>query len=251
MKKNKLSIYIIARNAEKSIENCLKSCSGLANEIILVTNDSQDRTIEIAESYGVKCYENKWVCYRDQKSFALNLCSNDWVLSIDSDECLSSELKNSIGYFLNSSFCENFFGGSFNRKSYFLGKWVNHGDWYPDKKVRLSRRAHSKWSGLPEHDLLKVEGSVYHLNGDLLHYSFENIDHLIVKTLAFSNLFVERIKCDNTKRKSLVEILFRSFFRFFRSYILKFGFLDGHRGLIIAVNSSFFVFVKYMKAKFD
>ena len=228
------------------------SCKDIADEIILVTNDSVDKTVDIAKSFGAKCYKNDFVCFRDQKEFASQLCSNEWILSLDSDECLSKELNDSLNAFLSSSQVSKFSGGSFNRKSFFLGRWIEHGDWYPDVKIRLSRKSLSKWSGLPEHDLLHVDGTICHLNGDLLHYSYRDINHLIIKSLRFADLFVERkINELNSKNKSIAEILFRSFFKFFRSYFLKLGFLDGYQGLLIAVNSGFFTFIKYLKLKLN
>ena len=165
---------------------------------------------------------------------------------------MSLELKSSINDFLNSSLSKKFSGVSFNRKSYFLGKWIEHGDWYPDAKIRLSKKSLSRWGGSEEHDLLKVDGRVLHLKGNLLHYSYRDINHLINKSLYFSDLFVKRIVLvDDCRKKSLFEIILRSFVRFFRAYFLKLGFLDGYQGLLIAVNSSFFVFIKYIKLNFN
>ena len=198
------------------------------------------------------CVENEFICYRDQKKFASKLCSNEWILNLDSDECISSELFHSLKSFLNSSKLKGFSGCSFNRKSFFLGKWIEHGDWYPDVKIRLSRKSLSTWAGLPEHDLLQIDGSVCHLSGDLLHYSYRDINHLIRKSLIFTDLFVKRrTNQQNTAVIVLAEILFRSSFKFFRAYFLKLGFLDGYQGLLIALNSSFFTFIKYFKLKFD
>ena len=154
--------------------------------------------------------------------------------------------------FLNSSQLKSFSGCSFNRKSFFLGRWIKHGDWYPDAKIRLSRKSFSTWGGLPEHDLLQIDGPICHLDGDLLHYSYRDINHLIRKSLIFSDLFVKRTtNQQNTEDKSLAGILFRSSFKFFKAYILKLGFLDGYQGLLIALNSSFFTFIKYFKLKFN
>jgi hypothetical protein len=229
----------------------LVSCKDIADEIILVYNDSCDRTVEIAKSYGVNCFENDFVCYRDQKTFAFQLCTNEWTLSLDSDECISSELYHSLKSFLNSSQLKSFSGCSFNRKSFFLGRWIKHGDWYPDVKIRVSRKSLSSWGGLPEHDILQIDGPVCHLDGDLLHYSYRDINHLISKSLSFSDLFLKRsTNVQIIDDKSLAEILFRSSFKFFRAYFFKLGFLDGYQGLLIALNSSFFTLIKYFKLKF-
>lgn len=119
-------------------------------------------------------------------------------------------------------------------------------------KVRLSKKSLTRLGGSAEHDQLNVDGRVFHLKGDLLHYSYRDINHLINKSLHFTDLYVKRITlADNWKKKSIIEILLRSFIRFFRAYFLKLGFLDGYHGLLIAVNSSFFVFIKYIKLNFN
>ena len=119
-------------------------------------------------------------------------------------------------------------------------------------KVRLSKKSLTRVGGSAEHDLINVDGRVFHLKGDLLHYSYRDINHLIDKSLHFVDLYVKRITLgDNWKKKSMFEILLRSLLRFFRAYFLKLGFLDGFHGLLIAVNSSFFVFIKYIKLNFN
>jgi glycosyltransferase involved in cell wall biosynthesis len=246
-----LSVYIIACNEEIVISRCIESCNAIADEVIIVVNDTTDKTVEIAESCGAKVFFNDWTNHRDQKAFAMTKCSNDWVLNIDADECLSVSLHRSIKKFLESSSNE-FVGCSFNRKSYFLGKWIKYGEWYPDRKVRLCQKSKGRWSGLTEHDLLKINGRVKFLEGDLLHYSYGNINELTEKTIYFSDKFVARVsKSKNVRFLSALEIIFRSTFRFFRGYFLKLGFLDGLPGLLIAINSAHFVFLKYIKLRFE
>lgn len=119
-------------------------------------------------------------------------------------------------------------------------------------KVRLSKKSLTRVGGSAEHDLINVDGRVFHLKGDLLHYSYRDINHLINKSLHFTDLYVKRLTlADNWKKKSIFEILLRSFLRFLRAYFLKLGFLDGYHGLLIAVNSSFFVFIKHLKLYFN
>lgn len=246
-----ISVYIIACNEEDVISRCIQSCNPIADEVIVVVNDITDKTVEVSESCGAKVFFNDWTNHRDQKAFAMSKCSNDWVLNIDADECLSVSLHRSIKKFLESS-SNGFVGCSFNRKSYFLGEWINHGDWYPDRKVRLCQKSKGRWSGLAEHDLLKVNGRVKFLEGDLFHYSYGNINELTEKTIYFSDKFVERVSRSNKVRfLSTLEIICRSIWRFFRGYFFKLGFLDGLPGLVIAINSAHFVFLKYMKLRFE
>lgn len=248
----KLSVYIIACNEELSIERCLRSCLSIADEIILVTNDTTDSTVEIAKSFGAKCSDRSFVSLRDQKSYAFSLCTHSWTLSLDADEVLSKSLQVSIRDFLDSPISDVYEGAKFNRLSFFLGRWIKHGDWYPDRKTRLCQKSTGVWSGLPEHDLIKVNGRVKFLNGDLLHYSYANINELIEKTIYFTDEYIKRVSGSvNFRVLSTLEIIFRSMFRFFRGYFLKLGFLDGLPGLIIAINSAHSVFVKYTKLRFE
>ena len=183
-----LSGSIIASNEESNIQRCLESIKGLASEIILVHNDITDKTLEIAEKYKVICHEAKWQGYRNQKNIALQKCSNEWILSLDCDEEISEELMVSISNFLTSDASKTSNGASFNRCSFFMGKWIRHGDWYPDRKVRITRVNKGAFKGDPTHDKLMVEGKVMHLNGDLLHYSYPDLNAFLLKTVSFSKI---------------------------------------------------------------
>lgn len=244
-----LSAYIIAHNEEKKIGNCIDSCKEVADEIIVVHNNCTDRTVEIAKSKGALCYEHPWTNYRDQKSFALSMCKNEWTLNLDADEILSDQLIDSINKILEKEHIQ-FSGFSFNRRSFFLNRWINHGDWYPDRITRMSRIGKSKWAGPPLHEFLEVDGTTSYLKGDILHYSYESINQLVEKTLRYTDL---NLHSSNSKSDSplLFSIIFRCFWRFFRSYFIRLGFLDGKPGFIISVNSAFYVFLKYIKLDFS
>ena len=229
----------------------MNSCLSIADEIILVTNDTTDSTVDIAKSLGATCLDRPFVSLLDQKSYAFSLCSHSWTLNIDADEALSESLQRSIRSFLDSPISDVCAGAKFNRLSFFLGRWIKHGDWYPDRKFRLCDKSKGVWSGLPEHDLLTINGEVKFLKGDLLHYSYANINELTEKTIYFTDEYIKRVTTSvNIRILSTLEIIFRSMFRFFRGYFLKLGFLDGLPGLIIAINSAHYVFVKYTKLRF-
>ena len=241
----RLSVYIIASNEEDCIAKCLDSCIGISSEIILVYNDCTDRTVEIAKSKGVNCYENTWTNFRDQKNFALSKCKYDWTLNIDADEVLSDKLISSLRQFLDSN-SGGINGLSFNRKSFFLKRWINHGDWYPDTIIRVSRKGMAKWEGLQVHEFLKVSGRIKLIDGDILHYSYKNINQLVEKSIKYTDLHVNSHDC-NLIASPIPIIIIRAIWRFLRSYIIKLGFLDGMPGFIIAVNSAFSTYLKYIK----
>ena len=154
---------------------CLNSVKEIADEIVLVHNDNKDSTVKIAKSYGVKCFEFDWHGHRDQKNISLSKTTNKWVLCLDADEALSRELTVSISEVLKSEKLNEFDGYYFNRCSFFLGRWIRHGDWYPDRKLRLVKKSEAEWRGASEHDKLFVNGKVKNLKGDLLHYSYPSM----------------------------------------------------------------------------
>lgn len=242
----KLSTYIIASNEETNIGDCIDSCLEISDEIILVHNDCSDNTIEIAESKGAKIFKNEWVGYKEQKAFALSKCSGIWTLNLDADERISRVLGDNIINFIKSVDNEVDIA-SFNRKSFFLGKWINHGDWHPDEVKRLSRNGSAFWSGGNVHEYLDTKGRCIKLKGDLLHFSYKNLNDLVEKNLKYTDLYLIDKKQFNILPFFKVHILFRCFWRFFRCYIIKLGFLDGFPGFVIAICSAFFVFLKYSK----
>ena len=240
-----LSISIIALNEEANLGRCLESVRGLAEEIVVVDAGSKDRTREIAEQFGARVVQQDWLGHRDQKNVALGHCTQPWVLAIDCDEELSPELRGSIEAFLTNPAQKNL-GAWCNRKVWFLGRWITHGDWYPDRKLRLFLREKSRWSGSPEHDYIELEGPTVRLAGDLHHYSFPNINRYVEKINVFADVFLKRQKAEG-KRWSLWANVTRPLWRFFRGYVIRRGFLDGFPGLWIAVATGFFAFVRYSR----
>jgi glycosyltransferase involved in cell wall biosynthesis len=236
-----LSVAIIAKNEERKIKRCLGSLRDIASEIILVYNDCTDKTVEVAESFGAKCFENKWCGHIEQKNFALNKCTYSWILCIDADEALSRKLKISIKNFIkNEEKNQQYDGALFNRCSFFLGKWIRHGDWYPDKKIRIVRNGKASWYGKNPHDkiILNDKGKSKLLKGDLLHYSYNNLREIPIKAIAFSDLYIANTKNAGFQNLFISSVL-RPFWRFFRSYILRLGFLDGSAGFVIALSIAY------------
>jgi glycosyltransferase involved in cell wall biosynthesis len=243
-----LSISIIACNEEANLRRCLASMVGLAAEIIVVDSGSRDRTREVAEEFGAQVTHQDWLGHRDQKNVALKLCTQPWVLALDSDEALTPELRQSIEQCFSLPESQRVDGLYMNRCTRFLGRWIRHGDWYPDRKLRLFRHAGAVWSGSPEHDfvLLPAGSQEARLTGDLLHYSFRDMSHYLEKHIQYADVFLKREQARGG-RFSALSTLFRSVWRFFRSYVLRLGFLDGFAGLWIAVATAFFAFVRHSR----
>jgi glycosyltransferase involved in cell wall biosynthesis len=243
-----LSLSIITCNEEVNIRRCLASAAELASEIIVVDSGSKDATCAVATEFGARVQHRDWLGHRDQKNVALGLCTQPWVLALDADEELSAELRQCIVAFFESGEHARCDGAWMSRCTWFLGRWIRHGDWYPDRKLRLFRREGATWSGSPEHDFIMLagEGARTRLTGDLLHYSFRDISHYLSKHIGYSEVFLQRERARG-RGFSWVSVLIRPLWRFLRAYVLRLGFMDGFPGLWIAVSTAFFAFVRYSR----
>jgi len=241
-----ISVAIITYNEECNLERCLKSVADLANEIVVVDSGSTDGTIEIAKKFGAIVHEQAWLGYRDQKNLALDRCSQPWVLALDADEEISPELKNEIIAFFEKGNDQRFVGARFPRKTWFLGRWIRHGDWYPDFQLRLFRRDRGRWKE-PIHEFVDLQGSTTTFSEKLLHYSFPSMNAYIDKINPFADEFFKKQHAQK-KAWSLGATVTRPLWRFFRGYFLKRGFLDGFPGLWIAVATAFSTFVRYSRS---
>jgi glycosyltransferase involved in cell wall biosynthesis len=200
--------------------------------------------VDVGRKYGARCIENPWSGYRNQKNFALLSCTQEWILSLDADEVLSDELHASICTFFTYQSHSKFDGLSFNRCSFFMGKWIKNGDWYPDKKLRIIKRGKGNWVGGDLHEYLNLKGAIFHLSGDLLHYSYDSILDFPKKAITYSSVFADCNNLQNAK-KAKNKIWIRSIWRFFRGYFLRMGFLDGVPGFIIAASAGYECLLKY------
>ena len=241
----KLSSVIITFNEERNIRRCLESLAGIADEIIVVDSGSTDNTEAICKSFGVKFIHNTFDGYAEQKSFATMQCSFDHILSLDADEALSSELKESINI-LKDNWEKD--GYSFNRLTNYCGKWIYHCGWYPDRKLRLFKKNNGNWSESKLHErfILNNPNNSAMLKGDLLHYSYYTIEDHIKQVNKFTE--IAAISAFNEgKRSSLVLILLKPLIRFIRDYFFHLGLLDGYYGFVICRISSHASFIKYVK----
>lgn len=240
------SVVIITYNEEKNIGRCLESVKDVADEIIVVDSMSTDETKAICASYGVTFIEQPFLGYIEQKNFAMNSASHDHVLSLDADECLSSELKTSILTEKQNDFTFDCY--RMNRLSSFCGQWIKHGTWYPDRKIRLINRKKGKWGGVNPHDKIVMnEGtSLKQLHGDILHYTYETIDQIMAQTNRFTTI-QSKAMFERGKRSNVIKLVINPLAAFISGYIIKRGFLDGYNGFIIARFSSHATLAKYAK----
>ena len=238
----KLSVTIITLNEEQNIRDALESVKW-ADEIVVVDSGSADRTVEICKEYTDRVFYNQWPGHIAQKNLAIDKAAHQWILSIDADERVTPELAAEIKEVLKGPKADAY---SVPRHVFYLGRWINHSGWYPDRKIRLFRSDKGRWGGIDPHDTVIVNGEVNCLKGDLIHYSFRDIAHHINTMNSFTTIASkEYVKLG--KRFRFRDILFRPFFMFLKSYVLKQGFRDGLPGIIIAVTAGYHVFMKYAK----
>ena len=242
----KISAVIITFNEERNIGRCLESLQGLADEIVVVDSNSNDRTVDICKEWGAAVHRQNWLGYAEQKNFANRLASHDIIFSIDADEAPSSELKQSLRA-IKSGTASAY---AMNRLTNYCGTWIRHGGWYPDTKVRVFDRRQACWGGAHVHEDLCFEQSpaVVFLKGDLLHYSYYSIEQHVAQANNFSNLTALAAH-QKGQRSGVIKIVAKSGFKFFRDYVLKAGFRDGYHGFVVAAISAFATFMKYAKLR--
>ena len=248
MKENnsiKISATIITFNEERNIERCISSLKEVTDEIVVVDSYSTDKTEKKCRNNNVKIIKHEFEGNIQQQNYAVSQASYDYILSLDADEELSNELKKSIIEIKNNCL---FDGYTFNRLTSYCGKWIRYCGWYPDTKLRIWNRNKGKFEGINPHGkvIMKPGCSIKHINGDLFHHSYYNINQHIEKINYYTDISsIEAFK--QGKKTNILKIIIKSLFKFFRDYFLKLGFLDGYYGFIICVNSMHAKFLKYVK----
>ena len=240
----RVSAVVICGNEEHNIADCLESVKW-CDEIVVVDSESTDRTVEIAKRFTDRIVVRPWPGYIAQKNFALQQATGDWILSVDADKRCTPELRDEIRREL-ASVADGVNGFSVKRHVWYLGRWINHGGWYPDRKTRVVRRGKSAWTGVDPHDKLVAEGGTRELAGELVHFTYRDFAHQLRIIDKFSDVAVaEWIKAG--RRFSLFKALLHPPVKFFECYVWKLGFLDGWPGFVIAAASAFYVRTKYVK----
>lgn len=242
----KISATIITFNEEKKIERCLQSLRGVADEIIVVDSFSTDDTEVICRRYPVTFMKKPFNGYIDQKNYAMDQASHDCILSLDADEVLSDELRASI--LKVKANWGPYDGYACNRFNNYCGQWIRHCGWYPDRKIRLWDRRKARWGGEDPHDKVRIAaGRVKRLKGDLLHYAYFTVDEHLRQMHHFAEV-AAKAKYRNGKRPVfIVHVVLNPLFKFFRTYVLRLGFLDGYYGFVFCATTSALNFYKYLR----
>lgn len=241
---------MISGAEESRIGRALESVAEWTSEIVVVLNEEvRDGTAEVARKFGAKVYPEPWKGYVAQKASAAQKAGQKWVLGLDADEVVSPELRAEIERTLtNRAELERFAAFSVPRLTMFCGRWIRHGDWYPDRTTRLWDKTRAEWGGIDPHAKLIVRGEVQKLNSNLLHYNAENIDRQIAKITSFSNDFVRHVQ-ESHRSAGWPDLVIRPFWRFVRCYFFRLGILDGWQGYYIAWMTAFHTATRYAKVK--
>lgn len=242
MNKIKISAVVIVKNEQKNIERCLKSLSW-ADEIVVYDSGSTDQTVAIAQKMGAKVSQGAWFGFGPTKAHASSLARNEWILSIDADEEVPQALAQEIQSKFPKLNAQTAY--ALPRLSFYLGKWIRYGGWYPDYQVRLFNKTKSMWNKAEIHE--KVESSQQEkLASHLNHYVFVDIEHQVQTNNRYSSLLAQKLY-DSGKRFSMFHFLTKPYVKFFECYFLKLGFLDGWAGYVIARNAAYSVYLKWVK----
>lgn len=243
-----ISVAIITKNEEDNIARCITSVKAIADEIVVVDSNSEDQTVKIAESLGARCIIQPFLGYIEQKNFALEQCTKDYVLSLDADEALSEELQASI---VKNKEQLSGLAYSFNRLTNIGEVWIKHSGWYPDKKVRLFKKGGGKWGGTNPHDkfvLNDEKAQVHHLTGDLLHYSFKDLKDHHQQSIRFAEISAISMKKQG-KKANILHLIIKPLAAFVKCYFIKGGFMDLRYGLPIARIAASTKYLKYQKLR--
>lgn len=241
----KITATIITLNEERNLPRALESLR-CCDEILVVDCGSIDRTVEIARDFGARAIQVDWRGYAGQKNYASDQAAYDWILSIDADEVLSEELEAEIWHIKKIG--PRFDAYSFPRLAQYLGKWILHSGWYPDRKIRLFDRRIARWVGDYVHERVVADERVGKLNGNLLHYTCGSHSEHLRSLDRYTTLAADEVLARGLP-VSVWRLLLDPAWTFLRTYILQAGFLDGVEGLTIAHMASLYTFLKYAKAR--
>jgi glycosyltransferase involved in cell wall biosynthesis len=241
----KISATLVTLNEEVNVARAIESLR-CCDEIVMVDSGSADRTCEIARKLGARVIETEWPGYAAQKNFAAEQAANDWILSVDADEALSEALEAEIWEIKRKGPRAD--GYKIPRLAQYMGRWILHSGWYPDRKVRLYDRRKAKWVGEYVHESVKVNGRVGDLNSNLLHYTCDSLSQHLKTTDRYTTLAAQEM-ISQGRRVPLWRLILSPPWSFLKTYVFDLGFLDGFEGLVIAYMAATYVFIKYAKAR--
>jgi glycosyltransferase involved in cell wall biosynthesis len=234
-----ITATIITRNEEQRIAGAIASLS-CCDEVLVVDSGSTDRTREIAEGCGARVLVRDWDGYSNQKNFAADQARHEWIFSLDADERVSVELANEIVQWKQSPDAA---AGSMPRRAHYFGAWIRHSGWYPDRKIRLYDRSRGRWTGDFVHEALKVDGAVHSFGGDLLHFPYRNWTDHLRRIDRYTELAAQAAR-KSGRRGNILRLLLGPPLSFFQTLVVRAGFLDGWRGVLIAAAGARYVFLR-------
>lgn len=246
-----ISVCMVAGNEAHRIRRALESVAGWTCEIVVITDDAvTDATEEIAASYGAKVIREPWKGISGHRNLASVKATQPWLLALDADEVVSPALRDEISQVLSATGARANASPAaygFPRCTFYSGRWIRHGDWYPDRIVRLWRNGKGHWSG-NLHEKLIVQGRIVYLRGEILHYSMESLEHQIRKMLKYVDIFVQT-QLERGRTVTFLDLLVHPLWRFCRGYLFRLGFLDGWQGFTISWLAAFYTFLRYARVR--
>lgn len=243
----RLSVAIITLNEEAIIRRTLESVRW-ADEIIVLDSGSTDRTVSICREFTDKVFHQDWLGFSGQKNAAIDRASGDWVLSLDADEPIEPGLAAEIREILASPGAHD--GYRIPRKTFFLGKWIRRGGWYPDLNLRLFRKGKGRFEERQVHEAIRISGSVGRTAHAIEHYAFPDLASYMRSINSYSSLAVAEMEKRGIShgKTGWPNLLLRPLFTFVYKYVVRLGFLDGKHGLVLNLFHAYYVFAKYAKA---
>jgi glycosyltransferase involved in cell wall biosynthesis len=241
----KITATIITLNEERHITRAIESLR-CCDEILVLDSGSIDRTVELAENLGARVIDSPWRGYSGQKNSAAEQAAHDWILSIDADEALSEALEGEIWNLKKNG--PRYDAYTVPRLAQYLGRWILHSGWYPDRKIRLYHRAKARWVGDFVHESVQVRGRVGHLEANLLHFTCDSLSEHLKTMDRYTTLAAEEL-VSRRVRLSMRHLIVDPTWTFAKTYFLQAGFLDGLEGLTIAYMAALYTFLKYAKAR--
>jgi glycosyltransferase involved in cell wall biosynthesis len=238
-----ISATLITCNEQGNIREALESLRW-CSEIVVVDSGSTDRTVEFCRAFGARVLHRNWTGYADQKNYAVESANHHWIFSLDADERVSAALQSEIAAVVQDGLrCA---GYRIPRVAFFMGRWIRHGDWYPDYQLRLFDRRRARWEGGSVHESVRVRGTVGVLGNDIQHYTYRTLSDYLRRLETYSTLAASDY-LRKGRRSGPLRMWGHPVVTFVKAYLLKKGFLDGTPGLMVAIMGAVSVFFKYAK----
>jgi len=244
----RISACVIAKNEADRIGPCLASLS-FCDEIVVLDSGSTDGTQDLCRAAGARVVETDWPGWVKQKNRAVDAAGHDWILSLDADERVDAALRARIEALRDGELGRPDAPRAYEvtRKVFYLGRWIRHGGWYPEWRIRLFHRGHARWGGIDPHDRVEAQGRVGRIReGNLEHFTYRSMEDHLRQMILFTGEAARQMHARG-RRAGPVSLVLRPAWRFFHVYVLKLGFLDGYPGFLVARLGAVFTFLKYAR----